>query len=818
MALQTFSIQPSADIHLVLQPAAQKTLQVQVIGYDDLANFPGPINANCNFSIASSAIATVDAAGLLTAVKEGITFLKVKHKTATLEIVARVWVHQSITGIHLGNKSGTVNLNSDNFQPTVYGEFNGGDIEDITGHHFLKYQSLAPAIFSVDVTTGRVKGLAIGNDKLRIIDASTNNTIGDISIEVTKALNADRLLVEKVTVKGRGRDKRNIIFLGEGFTSGEETKFRKIVNSIDYRMRVSPLHEPFKLLSNDYNTWLAFEPSKEAGISIGPFLGFNDELEIFNLQPNTGNLDVFRLIDLVGFPTARQRDGTTYTRSIALTEWSGISGISATTLEQGVFDAWQFSIENGEPFMVKDSVYGLMYGKRLGDRFADATVKAADNTWFRAESIPSDFMYKDIRRISSNFFPSDIDDTSTKRPKHWSTEFFDYLSSLKIKSGIPPGDPKFHVGRTWGIDGDDESLVVILVNDEMIGGNYFASPNTFAALTIGQADSLGINSTTRVGLLRDHTPVTTHRGFLEMVTATAIHELAHGLFLGDEYENFRNIGANTPAAPGGVTEVELNHNLNTVAQITTGGSKWEFMFNRVTKSSALLTDAVAGATANTLEFDLFPNEISKWKVGDNVVLVTKNLNGEAAFFFYPKYSQHPARKTTPLPITKITGDRVTVNGLTLPASVSFPKGSMMCVFKQFNGANLNIFLPGVLTRLSNGKPNHANGNHGIDFTTIFSSKAGACNTANQGLAATPLPIANVNIAASEAHRLIGMHEGGGSYNCGVVRATAACKMRIVFMTGRGHFRFCHVCKYIIVHEFNPSRHADLDKNYPGTPV
>ena len=32
------------------------------------------------------------------------------------------------------------------------------------------------------------------------------------------------------------------------------------------------------------------------------------------------------------------------------------------------------------------------------------------------------------------------------------------------------------------------------------------------------------------------------------------------------------------------------------------------------------------------------------------------------------------------------------------------------------------------------------------------------------------------------------------------------------------YRFCHICRFVIVNEINPSRHPELDVLYPGAPL
>ncbi len=825
MAFQTFILNPSSDIHLIRNPSSHSSLQVEALGYDDAVT-PAVqiITGQCNYNIVDTSIATVNnTTGLLTAVADGITFLVVTFtdpvSNQTFELVARVWVHDSISQIFLGNNSASVNVGSDNFQITLFAEFNNGVLEDIAGHPYVTYNS-APAFVNVD-PFGRLTGIATGSTQVQVENALNGALVGNLPVEIKPALSTARPIVERVTFKGNGQEKRNILFLAEGFSAAEQGKFKRIVRQIDRRMRGNRIHDPFKLLSPDYNTWMAFEPSPESGLTFGPLLRprnlpnqrFVYSPFIENVAPNTaGNFSLFELIDLVGLPDATQVTGTSFTMTNATSLWAGITGFSAARLEAGIFNTWQ-DIVASERLKPKTSALGLILGKRLGDRFASLNPEAPDNSWHRIQhDMVRNFLYVDFRRVSSAINPISSGNPSST----WSRDLFEYLGSLR-QSNVPATDPLFNLGDKWRLDGDDQGLVIVLVNEEVQGANYHLS-SIFGGISTGL--DVGIDNTSLSGgNLLDHTP-NTPRTFIEALTAIVIHELCHGLFLGDEYEDFANIGNNTIANPADIADVERFHNLSTVANINSIGLKWRNFLPRVQRSSGLLTAATNSSTsANSVEFDLFPGEGSKWNVGDTVLLATRNLNQTGGFGAYPSYLRHQATITPFLTISAIANDRITASGITTPAGGVFPKGSMLFDLLVHQGTGLSLVLPGVINHMLAGTPPNVTINN---FLSLGKTVAGGmgCNTANQALVNTTHPIANVNIQRAQRHFLIGMHEGGGNWNCGVVRPAAVCKMRSAYFgpaNNVAHFRFCHVCKYHIVHQFNPSKHALLDNQYPGTP-
>ena len=851
MAFRTFILLPSADIHLVLEPVSQKSLNLHAIGYDDKAILseikseerPG-LRSELTFTITDNSIATVGSTGILTAQKEGITFLKVKYTIETdevvngvtnkkredFELVARVWVHQKIIRILIADNSGSVNRLTDNFQPSLYAKFGGDDIEDITGHPYVTYESIPAGMFDIDPLTSRITGRTLGAGTLRIKDAFTRTLIGDLPIEVKDIIKQEKRIVEKVSFKGSGPTKRNILFLGEGFTKDEEIKFREIVKKVDHSMRTHPMHQPFGLLSSDYNTWMAFEPSADRGLTIGPYFGQqygtidHYTIDIKDYKGSATDYSLYELISLVGFPTARQKN--VLDLATAKTEWSSsIAGFDQTKLSFDVFERWQEYILDGGRFRQKHSALGLMYGSRLGERYALSEPQKADNNWYINYINKRIGVRRDFRRMSSRLF--EIGKFfSTNDPyellNNWTDEFFDYFDSLKTKD-FNSSNPNYHIGSKWAFEGDDQGLVVVIINCEIWNNHTKTFPNIYSVITLGNLKNRFTSAAlinTSSGLV-EHNPIIPALIF-DISTSFVVHELCHNLHLGDEYEDIHgeqhaNLPYDFSASAEGI-KAELYFNVNTKYLIDHLGSKWNIAFFRVEKSSALSTEVVQ-ILPDKIEFEIFHDEVKKkkWKKGDVVSLVTKNINVGANSVignlkFYQKNLRHDFARMNGLVIESIVKNKMTLKA-TLPSGIIFPKGSMMFQPKIIDGIEMTIILPGVLMFMRGGGPSLPGFNQ-PPIGTFLSSKR-ICDT-NISMAPTPYPIANVNIKENNKHKLIGMHEGAATWNCGVVRATAECKMRSE-TAGNESIAFCHLCKYVIVHLFNPSKHSLLDTIYPGKP-
>ena len=65
----------------------------------------------------------------------------------------------------------------------------------------------------------------------------------------------------------------------------------------------------------------------------------------------------------------------------------------------------------------------------------------------------------------------------------------------------------------------------------------------------------------------------------------------------------------------------------------------------------------------------------------------------------------------------------------------------------------------------------------------------------------------------------GMYDAGDGVHCGVFHPTGACIMRSLRVPSDSAelpgvvYRFCHVCRYILVDELDPSLHGAIDQDY-----
>jgi hypothetical protein len=796
MAVIAITLQPSADIHLVLQPANQ-TLQLDVLSHDDTLPAPPPtsVRANCAFTVANAAVATVSATGLLTPLALGRTFLSVVHTPATgtpTSIVARIWVHTKIDEWWIGNNRASVHEGEADLLLTAYAKFDDTNEGDISGHGFAAFSAPAGANATVD-TGGRVTGVTPGNATIRGTLIGVDH---DVVVTVVPSRSTLRPIVEPVRVSGPMDQRRNVLFLAEGFT--DRAAFATLVQKVVDRLVSNKVHEPYHILRDDMNYWLAFEPSQENGITPGPRVNINGLMFLPDPLITPPHFTFSEFVATVGLPD-NELAGLERTAVDARLQADFPTTFQPARLENAVFDAWQLW-ENTGILQARDSQYGLMYGTRPGDRSFTADPKQADNSWY-LDPIPGSTLLPDRRRSTPNL-------------AGWFHGFYQWLGSLRTKKGA--SDPDHVIGPRWARDADDQGLVFFLCNDEVYGA--FSHGFNYAAAAIDLKNSF--TNTTFAGRVFDHDP-NTSGALIEALVATVAHELGHHFFLGDEYEGD---ASRTTVVQAEVPDIEINDNLTTAFVLTAGATgpfnpgllKWDRLL-RIDRASRLAGPATNGPGANIL-VPLAAGEGRRWTPGENVFVRTRNINvvtnANTLFNRYPPYRRHAVAQRG-AQVEAVTGDVVTVSGGHLGASEAFPAGSTLFVGRpnKARTAFLTAVLPGVRTFMQ-----------GPPAGPVIGKAAGQCAFPATFLLTLPPPIPGIVLTADDRPRVIGLYEGAARFNCGAFRPAPVCKMRNHMWlpalsapprTQRLHFRFCFVCRYSIVNEVNPRRHPELNALYPG---
>ena len=401
-------------------------------------------------------------------------------------VPVRIVVHDDLPTLWIGNNHASMMAGTDAFVPTVYAINGSGAVVDVTGHGFVTL-SLDSAVDGCDVhpIAGRVTASEESAGTTLVINVVDNagNPVGQLPVAVTPgvrelpdetdSVRAARAIVEELPFSPSDTPpRRNILILAEGFARNSEHHFRRVALKMARRLRKRRVHEPFHMLRDDYRLWMAFAESPQNGITVTT-----------RVNQSTGNL-------------------------------GDITDLDATR----------------RLLQVHDSPFGLAFGRRAGDiPFSpdqSASPPDAKDSWTGFEH-ESEQPLKDSRRLPRN-------------RSEWNRSMIEWFSTLRRKE--PTGNAAAdRIGETWGPGGPDQGLVIVLVNDEIHGGRFepgeqdSSNGYLFGSSSLGSFDRVGLKDASPSF---DHEPSNVigagnYNARMER-TLGAIHELAHGLFLGDE--------------------------------------------------------------------------------------------------------------------------------------------------------------------------------------------------------------------------------------------------------------------------------------------
>jgi hypothetical protein len=754
----------------------------------------------------------------------GETIGKIRHldKSVTPEVsfefLVRVRVHESLSDFWIGNNQVTLHQGMNNYVLSVYASFADGTRGDITGHPYVGFSPKNRAVANVD-RFGRLTGVSQGTAG---IDVTVGNTTKTIDVRVVAPVTNNRPIVRRIHGSGLFSERRNILFLGEGFSN--VTDFNRVATEIKDRLLFTSSHSPFNALRDSFNIWVACEPqdhpSSEAGITFAsevrvPTTSTPANVPVGNPVPPArenevdprplGGFSLYDLVSLVGLPTSwlpsppttlrlarnvfgalRHFDGTTQTFNAA----------AAEALDRATFDAWLELRDHG-PLQARNSKLGICHGTRLGERRAVRDIIPYKNLWYLPDE-PHRTLRVDHRRRDPGF------------------NFFaftnEYLRSLKM-ADVAASDPNFNIGATWAAGGADMGLACMIVNDGYLGGTRVESSGpagklAFFASTIGVDTQLAVPPPTPpTSTVLNHTTPNPATVPFEVVTAVLAHELAHALNLHDEYEGSDNpVGhaSVVTASPFELQELRASSNVTPfqdVESLTMPGridprrAKWNL--DRIAAASALAAPAIAVGT-NTINVQLRAGQGKRW-------WLVKALNLQV-FLRHPDLTRDPTNANTapfgPLTIdasSNLAGDTLVLRS-TLPITTAFPPGSTLYLPRRDKSDNiLKVIHPSVLAHLTAHGP--------------FDRQPPGTNTPNIKPENPPTIIPNFTLPPL-AHEVVGLYEGGGTWTRGVYRPCGGCRMRNFDPAARLQLGFCFVCKYMLVNLIDPSVHHIIDSEYP----
>lgn len=745
-----FKVYPISYLHLVMSPEP-KPMQIDPfyqfetkIDHSGIGYHPQPkqkmsagiptLNMVTTYVNFDPAVVTVTT-GKFTPVGVGDTFgiirsTEVPGPPGTTPVVresaVRVKVHQKIDEFWIGNNSITILQDESNYVISVYARFSDGSFGDITYHPYLTFKSADTTKLTVNAE-GRLTGKKKGNTvTVTVSHAGVDKTI---DVKVIEPANTSRPILELVHGSGKYTEKRNILILSEGFadTADDKALFTelttKVINDQLFKSGTYSPFSPYNFLVDEFMVWKAFVPSAEAGITL--------------LNPVTP---------------------------------AGMAIESETGHETNLHGYVQ-SV---------DSFFGIGMGGRIGekDSFDPARFpgKTAKQMWFRVDNSKT------------------IPDHDRKRLDDlWGRDSFMYkfIRSLKLKSPASTSDPNKDVFKTWSHETKfkDTRFICFIIKDEFRSGVNKVTKltdTTVGALIVSMGKRIDDKHTivARSGTNRiiDYKPaITTFANYkpdIHEVTDTIAHEFAHSVRVGDEYEDTYNEGHPVFIQSSGtnLTDIEKGTFANLVDYFRVQDpanpypainfDKIFWNWHLVDMGSLLQDKAVISGKKMTIK--LAKGQGANYKKDEEV------------FVRHPQMNVNPANLkegiTELLKITEITKhstfDEVkleSANTITGP----FPKRSLFFrPVKNKTGVIQTLILPEVLAHLKTRKKP-------FDLPLSQPAKLTRSNQDNEkfgGASEFPGSIPNIPLVYCTNY-IVGVYEGGGTYNTKVYRPTGWSMMR-----------------------------------------
>ena len=834
MAVKRIELYPTSDIHLLLQgPDGNKTTyQLHVRDYFKTSTNLSGVTAKTKYTSEDPTIATVSATGLVTPLKVGETICRIRHtdtttgadpKTFVSELLVRIRVHDELDDIWIGNNRATLFKGEKSYVLTVYGHFTDGTIGDVSSHPYLTFSSPDTGKVRVDNSSdkGRLEGRnTTGNTPVKV-EVKYKAVSREVSVFVGKSLTSTRRILKRIHGSGNVSKRRNILLLAEGFTAAEKPLFMRMATLIKDRLFEEPLHEPFNLLKDQFNFWVAFDPSGEDGVGCGSPVTkagvqagavtsrAGDVIARHNPAGIFGHLNLQQVIVQVGLPDRYHPLPTNKQQAEAA--WP--PSFNNNLVDTNVRNHW-LSLREYHLMQARDTRLGFIQGPRYGDRDSTRVLNPAATPrsvmeWYLSPK-PSHWLEWDRRRL----------------PKHWGSLGYlrSYLGSLRLANGSR--GPVDH----WLKGGKDRGLVAYLIKSGRDGGTR---------------SSLGVRATTHAdkryrkmnvsGRVADYeVPELIPLVALPYVAGTSTtaitsilaHEFGHAFSLGDEYEGQGMAGtrnalkqADEPTRKSIDRALNLTH-LFRIEKAPAGPGTIDV--NKVNwvrwmrvERAAVLTQNPTSLSGGRLRVKIPRAERINWVSaeidGRDVYLRSRAINSD-------NESNKAFPQDGPLKIQSLQQNGTMVlSGVTLSG---FKKGDVLFLPELDGGKELTVFHPAVLKHLqTNGEP--------------FAKKANA-SVANTSPSEPPTSINDPTFKPRIAAFTIGVYEGGGTFNTKVYRPAGTCKMRdherirfkekplvvtpaddfdifkenAVTVTGQPQVvkrfvPFCYVCKYALANTLDP---------------
>jgi hypothetical protein len=594
---------------------------------------------------------------------------------------------------------------------------------------------------------------------------------------------------------------RNVLFVPDGFAESDRTNFNNTVSAVYEFMIHDDTCKPLNLClrpKGSLNMFKAWIPSHESGGTILNALKPREATGTTFLrypvpeEPKAGQTHrietLYHLLWQVGPPTpADVSRQFVEQRSLWLSFYGAQMDVASDQVLTSLWLKWKALV----PEVLteeRDTALGMAVGKR--PQLTDLSDRSL--LWH-----PSRTRRADLNKLLENLY-------------------------LKSEQGNPPAN---RIGRMWGAGGKDRRLVFVLVNAPDDQGTRTRDIIT-AAVNVheGKHHQIPLESRPTTGGEIARTVVRAFPAELLPATKNTIpHELGHAFSLGDEYaEVAKDMPDSTPFTDYWNLHRDRDLIGGTPPVLTAANIRWDLRWKRI-RAAGVLKQMPTSTPGSPMKFTFVLRP------------------GQGAAFGGLDPTTNPVLR---LRLRPLVGEGKESPGMILE-SVSVATDTIVGV----GGAAVKTYIDDDLKNAGHsadevilmapvlkgdeelGVMHKKIGDH-ITLTHLpLNRTVNACTWDPEDPSPVQFP---VNLPASAAalarhpSRIIGLYDGGNAYGCRVYHPQGICLMRsqnplnyedvgvrLVRVTGRRQVlaKFCHVCRYIIVDQLQPTLHGEIDADY-----
>ena len=745
----------------------------------------------------------------------------------------RIHVHDTITGLLLTPDPLVGRKDVSNVRFTILGRFSDGVIGEITDWVFLPIGTNPATGATVQLVELHSNTPDIGIEPdTRAILFNTAGATATISIDllgsaipITAVAKCDppwSTPFEATLVDGAGEGMRddvpNILFLPEGFDATEKTTFEQLVQDIVRNgLAKNTFLAPYNHLSRSINYWSCFVASPQKGVSVlsevarlrAVGTSLRGEPIDNPSRPSATATDwgLQELIYEVGLPVSSQASTG---RTALVDSWKTLydPSITAAKVSRKVetvggvkLEAWELWRQLSDRVLLRE--VSTAFGLAVGGRQSADCVGTLER-----QLVPNG------KRLDKNDFDT-------------------FLSNLQFRD--PASGTMVTFGDRWAAGGKDRGLVCFLARTA-----HWSGANVGWIYSCGLGTESEHRITTAAGAF-DVLPHTVSTRAIPHTLVVVAHESAHSFHCGDEYAGDCSEGQPRDTAIFGNVQLASENGLFQLSPPAIDGDRIKWLWPRIAKAGVL---KAAPSTPDplhpeTLTLPLRPGG-SIFAVNDVVRLRARPLveNLQASFRL----------KVTAVAPDAMLGDILTVEQIEgLPLTITplfFAEGSVVLqprVASAPPGDDILLVHADIVAHLTSsdgplnaplGTPTRA---CQADFVSDPKPALDVMQMATNLPPSLQPPPSGPRKQPTWGSWIVGLYEGGSGFPCGIFHPAGVCLMRAEHvprktLTGKpivagfdtqGRripppgtlYKFCPVCRYILVDVIDPHKHPAIDAEY-----